>query len=295
MKFITNTIHTFDKFQQRHGVLGFPLAVVKKYGSDQAGYQSALLTYYGFWSLFPLLLVLTTVLQLLLRHESHLRERIITAATTYFPTFGTQLQNNIHLSGKTGLALVIGVLAALYGARGVADAFRNSVNHIWHIPLTERSGFVGSIGRSLGILFFGGLGLIAAAIIAGFITSAGHGIAFRLLAAALNLVVVFFTLLIMTHLALARPVPKRAVWLSAAVAAIGLAILQSVGSLLLIRELKNFNNLYGTFAVVLGLLFWLYTEAQVLTWALETGTVYGRHLWPRPLFDPADTKPTKLA
>jgi hypothetical protein len=37
-----------DRLQRKHGVLGFPYAVVKKYGDDEGGRQAALITYYGF-------------------------------------------------------------------------------------------------------------------------------------------------------------------------------------------------------------------------------------------------------
>ena len=41
---------------------GFPLAVLYKYVDDNGGYLAALITYYAFVSLFPLLLLLSTVL-----------------------------------------------------------------------------------------------------------------------------------------------------------------------------------------------------------------------------------------
>jgi hypothetical protein len=55
-------VQAADDFQQRHRWLAFPVAVVKKYGEDQGGHRAALLAYYGFFSLFPLLLVAVTLL-----------------------------------------------------------------------------------------------------------------------------------------------------------------------------------------------------------------------------------------
>ena len=51
-----------DRFQQRHPGAGFPLAVIYKYVDDSGAYLAALIAYYGFVSLFPLLLLLSTVL-----------------------------------------------------------------------------------------------------------------------------------------------------------------------------------------------------------------------------------------
>jgi uncharacterized BrkB/YihY/UPF0761 family membrane protein len=62
MEQLRRLLQAVDDFQQRHRWLAFPVAVVKKYGEDQAGQRAALLAYYGFFSLFPLLLVAVTVI-----------------------------------------------------------------------------------------------------------------------------------------------------------------------------------------------------------------------------------------
>ena len=56
-----------DVFQQRHRWAGFPLAVVYKFAEDQGPYLAALITYYGFLALFPLLLLLASILGFVLR------------------------------------------------------------------------------------------------------------------------------------------------------------------------------------------------------------------------------------
>jgi membrane protein len=120
-----------DGFQQKHSFLAFSYAVIKRYGEDQAGYQAALLTYYAFLSLFPLLLILTTVTQLISSNNPALQSSIVHGVTDYFPILGSQLSDHIHGLHKNGLALIIGLVVILYGARGVADVFRGGVNQIW--------------------------------------------------------------------------------------------------------------------------------------------------------------------
>ena len=71
-----------DAAQRRHGVLGFPYAVMKKYGDDDGGRQAALITYYGFLSIFPLLLVAVSVLSKILIDHPSLRARLIDALVT---------------------------------------------------------------------------------------------------------------------------------------------------------------------------------------------------------------------
>ena len=80
-----------DDFQQRHRWLAFPVAVAKKYGEDQAGHRAALLAYYGFFSLFPLLLVAVTVLGFVLQGRSDLGERIVDSAVAQFPVIGDEI------------------------------------------------------------------------------------------------------------------------------------------------------------------------------------------------------------
>jgi uncharacterized BrkB/YihY/UPF0761 family membrane protein len=81
------------------------------------------------------------------------------------------------------------------------------------------------------------------------------------------------------------------------VAAVSLEVLQSVGSLIVTRELQRLDNLYGIFAVVLGLIFWLYLQTQVLLLALEIDSVRAFRLWPRSVrapLTPADREAYKL-
>ena len=141
------------RLQQKHHALAFPFAVIKKYGDDQAGQQAALLTYYGFLSLFPLLLVATSVADLLAQHNEHLRTRLLNdALTSYFPVVGEQLQQNIHGSHETGWALIVGLLVAIYGARGIANAVRGVLERTaWGTPRSRRSNFWDRTTKKYGV------------------------------------------------------------------------------------------------------------------------------------------------
>lgn len=283
MDFIQKRIAWFDAFQRRHPIIGFPYAVIKKYGDDEAGKQAALLAYYGFLSLFPLLLVLTTSLKLFLQNDSKLQQQILTDVTNYFPAvLGDTLQPSQGLKGA-GVALVIGVLLTLFGARGVADIFRGAVNHVWQVPVVKRGGFPVAIVRSLTIMVVGGIGLIAAPIISGYAVSFGHNIVFTLVGLLLTIVILFTVLLIVFHLALSVRRPSSELWVGALTAAVGLTILQSLGGLLITSHLRSLNSLYATFAVALGLLYWLYLQTQVLLYAMEIDSVRVLKLSPRSI------------
>src|SRR6516225_7341107 len=74
---VNRVIAWADRLQRKHSVLGFPYAVVKKYGDDAGGRQAALITYYGFLSTFPLLLLGVAVLSPVLADHPDLRRRLI--------------------------------------------------------------------------------------------------------------------------------------------------------------------------------------------------------------------------
>lgn len=281
MKIITTIIRRLDAWQQRHDWSAVTFATIKKYGEDQSGYQAALLTYYGFLSLFPLLLVLTTLTSLVAGNHPDLQRQIIHGTTAYFPVLGSQLSSHVNSLHKNGLALLIGIVFTLYGARGVADVFRHGTQAIWRVPKAQRGGFPRTIVNSLGIIVVGGLGFIAASIFTGLAAAAGHGLAFRLLSVAVNLFILFWLFTFLLNVCLPRHVKAKEVRSGALAAAAGLIILQALGGYLLRLEVRRLDALYSYFAVALGLLFWIYLQSQLIYFAVTLAAVRAQRLWPR--------------
>src|SRR4051812_40501266 len=159
-----------DAFQQRHSWVGFPLAVVYKFFDDQGGYLAALITYYGFLSVFPLLLLLSSVLGFVLQGNPNLQQQILDSALAQFPVIGQQLGDPQGLRGST-LAVIIGLIGSLYGALGVAQATQNAMNTMWAVPRNHRPNPFASRGRSLLLLGVGGLTFIVTSTLSGFGTT----------------------------------------------------------------------------------------------------------------------------
>lgn len=283
MKSLQKIINLANAFQQKHHFSAFGFAVIKKYGDDEAGKQAALLTYYGFLSLFPLLLILTTLTDNLIGTNTHIGNAVIKGLTNYFPLLGSQLSSHVHSLHTDGLALITGILFTLYGSRGVANAFTSSVQRIWLIPDKERPGFPKSLIKSLVLIIVGGGGLLGASVIAGLTSSAGHGLVFRTLAILVNMLILFCLFSFLLNFSLPKRVTLADIWLGAVVATIGLMILQSLGGYILAHELKHLSALYSYFAVALGLLFWIYLQTQVIFYAIEIAIVSSQKLWPRSL------------
>jgi YihY family inner membrane protein len=295
---IPKVIAVIDAFQQRHPLVAFPFAVIKKFGDDMGGYQAALLTYYGFLSLFPLLLVLVTVMQLWFKNDTALRARVVDSVNGFFPLLGEQLQHSVHSMGKAGVGLAIGILITAYGARGAADALQYMLNNVWQVPRNRRPGFPKNLLQSLTIMASAIVGFAATVAVSSFSAVLGRATWVKLVVNLAGFVVASCVFLFVAHRVTSRRVPLRDMLPGAVFAAAIIQLLLTFGSILIAHQLKGLSSLYGTFAVVLGLLFWIYLIAQVIVYAAEINSVRYLQLWPRGLQGDkpteADTKAYEL-
>jgi YihY family inner membrane protein len=283
MNRLTKLVKNIDSFQRTHTSAGFLYAIVKKYNQDNCGYQSAVISYYGFLSLFPLLVVLTSLTKLLLKNNSTLREKILSNTVHYFPIVGNQLQNSIRSPKESGIALIISLAIMLYGARGVANTLQYSLSSLWYIPQFSMPSFIKTLLRSLGIIIVGGIGLLTASIVSGYAAISSNALFIKLITTAGSLLLLWLTFILIFKLAIAGHKRAKQVIVGAAIAAIGLQILQSLGGIIMVHELKGLASIYGTFALVVGLLFWIYLQAEVLLYAAEVDVVRAYNLFPRSL------------
>jgi YihY family inner membrane protein len=279
---IADTLHAIDRRQQQtHGVR-FVAAVYKKFSDDQAGQLAALIAYYAFVSIFPLLLVFVTILGFVLEGHPADREKIIHGTLGQFPILSTQLKLG-SLKGS-GLALVVGIVGTLLAGTGVTSAAQNAFNGIWDVPHKSRPNFIFTRLRSLAVLAILGTLMIVSTTAAGFVGSSSHGapavVAGVLVAFAVNvaLFMTAFTLLTATDASWREYLP------GVIVAAVLWQLLQHLGGYYIDHSLKHTQALYGTFALVLGLLAWLYLGAQLVIFAAEINVVRTRKLWPRSFF-----------
>lgn len=284
------TVRAIDRLQQRVPWLAFPVAVWKKFGDDQAGNLAALIAYYAFASLFPLLLVLVTVADIVLRSNPALEASVKDSAFSQFPVIGAQLKNHGLSLKETGPALVIGIILTFLGARGVANAVQNALNTVWGVPYSRRPGFPMNQLRSIGLIVVVGIGMIGTALLSGLVAAGTGAILGGPLAhigaivAALLLNIGLFWLGF--RLGTASEVETRSLLLSAVIAGVVWEILQLVGGYYISHVLNRSSDLYGVFGLVLGVIAWLYLQAQFTLYAVETAVVKERRLWPRSLVQP---------
>ena len=286
-----DAVKAVDQFQRRHGSIGFPLAVGYKFVDDQGGFLAALITYYGFLSLFPGLLLLVTALGYFLSGNPSAQQDIIDTALAKFPVIGTQLEHNLSSIHGSSTAIIIGALGLLYGALGIGQATQLAFNRAWAVPRNQRPNALLSRLRSFGLVLLIGLGLVATTILTGLSASTGTlnshlnnllrlaFIAASILANAALFAAVF-------RLLTARDVTVRELLPGAVFAALCWQVLQALGTTYVSRIVTHSSDIYGVFGIVLGLLAWIYLAAVILVLAAELNVVRACRLWPRSLLAP---------
>lgn len=279
-----------DGVQRRHPAAGFPIAVVYKFIDDQGSYLAALLTYYGFLSLFPLLLLLATVLGFVLRGHPGLQQQVLHSTLNQFPIIGQQLGDPKGLGGG-GLGLVVGILGSLYGGLGVAQAAQNLMNTAWAVPRNSRPNPVKARGRSLLLLGTVGLAVLGTTVLSGLGSSAQAfgadlGIGVKTGVTVLSVAINAGIFIIGFRVATARPLRVRDVAPGAVAAAVIWQLLQSFGTAYVGHVVKNASATNGVFALVLGLISWIYLEAVAVVLCVEVNVVRAGHLYPRALLTP---------
>jgi membrane protein len=271
-----------DRLQRKHGVLGFPYAVIKKYGEDEGGRQAALITYYGFLSIFPLLLLGVAVLSRVLADHPDLRQRLIDE------TVPKALQSTVEQSMATlpasTIPFVAGLIGLLLSGTGVVFSAYQTLNHVAAVRYRLRAGFLSRYVRVLVVLAM----LLAGALATGALTvvvtalprQPGLERAVAVLGSAL---VVFAVLLLGAKLLLARPAPVRALWPGAILGATVVTVVLNAGAPLLASLVARAGPVYGSFATVAGMFALLYLVGQALVYAAEVAAVRYARLWPRAL------------
>ena len=282
-----------DGYQRRHRWAGFPVAVVYKFFDDQGRYLAALITYYGVPLALPAAAPAGVCARLRARRATRTcRQRILDSALSQFPVIGDQLSDPHGLQGS-GAAVVVGGLVALYGALGVAQALQNAMNVAWSVPRNRRPNPregssaqlaahrdrrhrrpchddpVGARRQRRGRRR--PFSLDAVALLVTFAAVVVNAAVFMRRVPPLD-----------RHQAAAsatsRPVPSPPPSSGSCCRCSGRRTSASV--------VKDAGITYGVFAVVLGLLAWLFLAALGVVLSVEINVVRSKHLFPRALLTP---------
>ncbi|HEY4918135.1 MAG TPA: YihY/virulence factor BrkB family protein [Solirubrobacteraceae bacterium] len=281
---ITDRLHQLDSYQQRGPRVSFLAAVIKKFSDDQASQMAALIAYYGFFSLFPLLLVFVTILGFVLEGNTSAQNSVLHSTLSQFPIIGEQLQKNVTSLKGNALSLAIGLAGSLFAGLGITGATQSAFNQVWYVPHKNRPNFLTSRLRGLGLLIVLGVLAIVSTVAAGFVSAGGSSLPATIggvfVALVVNLLLFFTAFRFLT----AAEVRTSDLLPGVIVGAILWQILQHVGGYYVDHVIRHAKETSGLFAFVLGLLAWLYLGGQVTLLAAEINVVRARRLWPRSFF-----------
>jgi YihY family inner membrane protein len=266
--------------------------VIKKYGDDRGGQMAALITFYGFLAVFPLLLLLVTIVGLIVGPNSRAEHEIVNSALSQFPVIGQDLGSSIRALHKPStLAFVVSALGLLWGSLGVTNTIQRASETMWEVPRHREAALFRRVLRGLMLLGTIAVAVVGSAFLAGLSTVGGGKLSsypaayWSYTLAGAGMVNLGAYLLAFRILA-----PSETRWRSllpgTLIGGLGWTALEAVGGLLVSHALRHTSQLYGFFAVVLGLIFWLSLGSQLFVYAGQANVVLAKHLWPRHLSDP---------
>jgi len=287
---VEKAIRTLDAGQRRFTPTAFVFGVIKKYGDDNGGVLASNLAYSAFVSIFPLLLILTTILGLVAAVNPSVRDQVLNAVAGQVPAIGDTLTKNVTaLKRSSIIGLIIGFIGLVWGAAGLAQAGLFTMEQVWNLPGPARPGFVQRLGRAMLFIALLGGGVIATTFLASLNTYLLKGfwavVLAEVLAAAFNTGMYIGAFRALTP----KGVPTRRLLPGAIVGGICWTVLQVLGTWL-VHHFLHTDSVYGVFGIVLGLLAWIYLAVQVTVYAAEINVVLARRLWPRSIVQPPLTE-----
>jgi YihY family inner membrane protein len=272
---------TIDRLQKRRRSVAVAVATFKKFSEDRTTQYASMIAFWLFFSIFPLLLVLVTLLSWFLPAGD--KASVLGRVADMFPLLDPKT------SGLTGTAwaLILGVVTALWSGLGAVRSTESAFDSIWEVPYHERSGTVRQVIRAVGVLATVGVGLVLSTLISGFVVSTSNGVNLGaagraggyVLAAVLDVAIVVAAFRILTT----RDVSTRDVLPGALIAGIVLFVLQQISTFIISEHLRNAQATYGHFAVVITILWWFYLQSIVTLLGAQLNVVLKDGLYPRSL------------
>ena len=272
-----------DDRLQRHPVTAVASATLAKWTDDGAGRLANLLAYAGFLAVFPLLLVLLTLVEVILSGHRAARQEVIDAALRQFPEIGAELQ--AHVSGLTGrntAFLSVALVWLIYGSLRLSRNAQLLMATVWDIPRHDLPTYGRWLPRAIGFLVILGVGFLAGGALSGIGSFGGLGPASALVGFAASLAVNVAMFWAGFAFLVSVPDVGRNFWRGALVAGLGWTVLQLASTQLVSHELRHYTTLYGAFASFLVLVWWIGLGTLLTAFAAEFDAVVQRRLWPRP-------------
>jgi YihY family inner membrane protein len=291
---VKKILQRLDRLQKRKRWLAVIVATLKKFSEEHSSNLAAMIAFWAFFSIVPLLLVLVTILGWVLPESS--KASVLGHVADLFPLLDAK--SVTALSG-TAWALIVGVLTALWSGLGVVRTLQYALESVWDLPARDQPGFLARLGRSLGVLATVGVGLLAATLLSGFVTSTANGVNLGtagrvggyLVTAVLDVGLVVATFRILT----VGDISMRDLLPGALLAGVAFLVLQAASAVIISSHLRNAQSTYGHFATVITILWWFYLQSLITLIAAQLNVVLRDRLYPRSIVDAPATDADRRA
>lgn len=281
-------LRRLDQLQQRYPAIAVPLAVQKRFGEHGGGRLAAMISYWSFFSIFPLLLAFVTVLNVVLRNDPETRADLVDGALGQVPVIGTQLADTSQPLDGSWVTVSLGLLGALWSGLAAANALQVALDEIADVPRYVRPNPAVRRVRALAFMLILVVGIAVSTFAANattFLTST-----WSILVAGLVTTFVVDTLVLIVTFRLLTT--GRSPWLEllpgALLGGLGFAALQVLGSWIIDRFIKGASDTYGTFAIVIALMSWFFLVSRLTLYGAELNGVLLHRLSPRSMFNGDD-------
>jgi membrane protein len=284
-----SAMETVDRFQKRFKTTGVAVAAFKKFSEDKTTSLAAMMAFWAFFSIFPLLMVFVTILGWVLPASD--KTNVLNHVAQMFPLINTKT-----ISGLSGSwwALIVGGVTSLWSGMGAVRTTQTAFNSVWEIPYHERPKLKEQVLRSLRILVTLGVGLVVSTLISGFVTGSATGLHLGIvgrivglvIAAALDIGLFIAAFRMLTD----REVSSRDVLPGAIFSGVVFFILSELSSFIISRHLKSAQGTYGTFATVITILWWFYLQSVITLLGAQINVVLKGRLYPRSVVNAPQTE-----
>jgi membrane protein len=284
---VSALIDRIDQVQRRHRVLAFPYAVLRRYVEDRGSWVGSLISYYGFFSLFPLLVVFVTVASWVLDDRPELLQDVLQAVWSRVPflasTLQTSVEREVQQVDSNVWVMIVSLGVMLWGGVGAVRVLQDSVNRVWGVARFRRQGYLAKVVRGLAMLSLLGLGLAATGVVAGLTVTAQFPVIGLVAVAAVNIVLATAITVVIYRLSIADRVALRDLAPGAVIVGVGAYGLTLIAGFYVQRVIARMSSIYGPFATTIGLLAYVSLAVQLFVLATEVNVVRAKRLWPRSL------------
>ena len=281
-------VQKLDERQRSSKPLAVSIATFKKFSEDKSANLAAMIAFWGFFSIFPLLISLVTILAWVLPASD--KASVLGHVAKMLPVLDPST-----VGGLTGSwwVLVMGLATAIWSGTGVVRTLQFAFDSVWEVPYHERPGLVKQTIRSLWVLATIGLGLVLTTLLSGFVVSSANGVnlgpvgrvAGFVIALALNVAIFIAAFRLLTE----RAESVRDILPGAILSGLAFFILQELSALIISHYLQNAQSTYGHFATVITILWWFYIQSMITLLGAQLNVVLKKGFYPRSLVGAPDT------